>query len=81
MDSLSTLFKTVAARHTWLLIPREVASVTEELDFYILLNFMTLSLNGVMVRFMCQLDWAVGRLDCRSNIPSGRVCEGVSARD
>lgn len=53
---MSTLFKTAAARHTGLLIPREVASVTEELDFYILLYFITLSLNGVMVSFMCQLD-------------------------
>lgn len=35
----------------------------------------------LMVSFMCQPDWALGRPDCWANVASRCVCEGVSGRD
>ena len=35
----STLYDTVAINHTWLMITRNVASVTSELNFKVLFNF------------------------------------------
>lgn len=38
----------------------------------------SLSIAILMVSFMCQLDWAQGRPESRSNVTPGCICEGVS---